>query len=149
MCSVPPFPTPWRLLWPQALAQDAIGLKRGRGDGSDAFEGNRPQRRPQRRLGRRLEEVAEAVWGRLLSVTNAIEAGIWRQGQWLGIGWAPWRGEGGGRPPPFQCSPGGDRPLKNARAPSDRTAPHSPQSVHPKRTHPEPRGTPQAPFPGK
>ena len=55
------------------------------------------------------EAVRQAVgggcqsgWGRLLSVTNAIEAGTWRQGQWLGIRWAPWRG-GGGTSPLFQC----------------------------------------------
>ena len=42
-------------------------------------------RRPQKRLDRRLEEVAEAVGGRLLSATNAIEAGTWRQGD---SGWA-------------------------------------------------------------
>ena len=47
----------------------------------DALEG----KGPQRRLDRRLEEVAKAGgWGRLLSVTNAIEAGTWRQG---GSGW--------------------------------------------------------------
>ena len=45
-----------------------------------ALEGKGPQRRPQKRLGRRLEEVAKAVGGRLLSVTNAIEAGSCRQG---------------------------------------------------------------------
>ena len=45
------------------------------------------------------EAVRQAVgggcqsgWGRLLSVTSAIEAGTWRQGgQWVGIGWPPWR----------------------------------------------------------
>ena len=51
--------------------------------GGDALDGKGPQRRPQRRLGRRLEEVA--VGGRLLSVTNAIEAGARRQGD---SGWA-------------------------------------------------------------
>ena len=40
-------------------------------------------------------------WGRLLWVTNAIEAGAWRRRQWLGEGWAPWRGG----VPPFQCIP--------------------------------------------
>ena len=57
------------------------------------------------------ESVRQAVgggcqsgWGRLLSVTNAIEAGTWRQG-----GWAPWRegglqgGMGGGAPFPIRC----------------------------------------------
>ena len=47
----------------------------------DALEGKGAQRRPQKRL----EEVAKAVGGRLLSVTNAIEAGTWRQGD---SGWA-------------------------------------------------------------
>ena len=55
----------------------------------DALEGKGPQRRPPKRsdgrLGRRLEEVAKAVGGRLLSVTNAIEAGTWRQRD---SGWA-------------------------------------------------------------
>ena len=61
------------------------------------WEGKGPQRRPQKPLDGRLEEVNEAVGGRLLSVTNAIEAGTWLSGgQWLGIGWAPWRGGGGG-----------------------------------------------------
>ena len=46
---------------------------------NDASEGQGPQRRPQRRLGMRLEEVAKAVGGRLLSVTNAIEAGTWHR----------------------------------------------------------------------
>ena len=52
------------------------------------------------------EAVGQAVgggcqsgWGRLLSVTNAIEAGTRRQGEWLGIGWPPWRGGGGALPP--------------------------------------------------
>ena len=40
----------------------------------DALEGKGPQRWPQRRLGRRLEEY-QSGWGRLLSVTNATEAG--------------------------------------------------------------------------
>ena len=39
-----------------------------------------PRRRPQKRLRRRLEGVAKAVGGRLLSVTNAVEPGTWRQG---------------------------------------------------------------------
>ena len=60
----------------------------------EALEGRGPQRWFPRRLGRRLEGVAEAVGGRLLSVTNAMEAGFWRRRQWLGMGWAPWRGEG-------------------------------------------------------
>ena len=53
------------------------------------------------------EAVRQAVrggcrsgWGRLRSVTNAIEAGTWRDGD---SGWAPWRGGGGS--PPFQYIP--------------------------------------------
>ena len=57
------------------------------------------------------EAVRQAVgggcqsgWGRLLSATNAIEAGTWGSGgQWLGILRAPW--SGGGVPP--RCGPGG------------------------------------------
>ena len=70
----------------------------------DALEGKGPQRRPQKRLDKRLEEVAKAVGGRLLSGTNAIEAGTCRQGD---SGWAlagrPGQGGGGcsnaSRPP--------------------------------------------------
>ena len=65
----------------------------------DVLEGKGPQRRPQKRLDRRLEEVAEAVGGRLLSVTNARGWHLASGGQWLGIGWAPWR-RGRGVPPP-------------------------------------------------
>ena len=54
-----------------------------------------PLRRPQRRLDRRLEEVSKAGWGRLLSVTNAIEAGTWRHGHRLGA----LEGGGGTSPP--------------------------------------------------
>ena len=57
----------------------------GGGGGRGAFKAKGPQRWPQKRFGRRLEEVAEAVGGRLLSVTNAIEAGTCRQGD---SGWA-------------------------------------------------------------
>ena len=69
------------------------------------------------------EAVRQAVgggcqsgWGRLLSVTNAMEAGTWHQGgggggggggQWLGIGWAPGR-RGGGASPISNASPGGE-----------------------------------------
>ena len=63
------------------LGRSAVpGHPRGRawGRGRGALDGMGPQRRPQRRLGRRLEEVAKSGWGRLLSVTNAVEAGTWR-----------------------------------------------------------------------
>ena len=48
----------------------------------------------------------QSGWGRLLSVTNAIEAGTWREGD---SGWAQdgrFGGGGGGYLPPFQCLPG-------------------------------------------
>ena len=55
------------------------GGRAGGGGGSrDALEGKGPQRRPQRRVDRQLEGVGKAVGGRLLSVTNALEAGAWR-----------------------------------------------------------------------
>ena len=49
----------------------------------------------------------QSGWGRLLSVTNAVEAGTWRQGD---SGWA-WAGRpeggGGGAPPPLPMHPWG------------------------------------------
>ena len=67
------------------------------------------------RRGGASEAAAEAVrqavaggcqsgWGRLLSVTNATEAGTWRQGD---SGWAYAVRPGGGYLPPFQCIPVG------------------------------------------
>ena len=53
--------------------------------GREALDRTGPQRRPHKRLDRRLEEVAKSGWGRLLSVTNAIESGTCRQGD---SGWA-------------------------------------------------------------
>ena len=44
----------------------------------DAVEGRGPQRRSEKRFDRRLKEGTKSGWGRLLSVTNAIEAGTWR-----------------------------------------------------------------------
>ena len=47
--------------------------------------------------------VRQSGWGRLLSVTNATEAGTWRQGD---SGWAEaGRPGGGGYVSPFQCIP--------------------------------------------
>ena len=47
--------------------------------------------------------VCQSGWGRLLSVTNAIEAGTWRHGD---SGWAEaGRPGGGGGPPPFPMHP--------------------------------------------
>ena len=56
----------------------------------------------------------QSGWGRLLSVMNAVEAGTWRWGgggggQWLGVGWAPWRG--GTSPPSNASLPGGLREV--------------------------------------
>ena len=83
----------------------------------------------------------QSGWGRLLSVTNAIEAGTWRSGrQWLGIGWAPWKAGGGGayspcqracgvfprgHPSPLQCDDGSgetDQPASSTRT-NDRPPP--------------------------
>ena len=57
------------------------------------------------------EAVRQAVgggcqsgWGRLLSVTNAVELGTCGQGD---TGWASSRGWGWGWPPPFECIPRG------------------------------------------
>ena len=49
----------------------------------------------------------QSGWGRLLSVTNAIEAGTWRQGDsgWA-LGLAPWRGGGSYLHLSFHCIPG-------------------------------------------
>ena len=60
-------------------------VQRGGGGGTEALEGKGPQRRSQKRFDRRLKEVAKAVGGRSLSVTNAIETGTWREGD---SGWA-------------------------------------------------------------
>ena len=68
--------------------RDAPGLWTGGGGwvgARDALEGKGPQRRPLKRLDTRLEGVAQAVGGRLLSVTNAIEGGNCRPGD---SGWA-------------------------------------------------------------
>ena len=76
--------------------------------GTDALEGEGPQRRPQGRFDRRLEEVAEAVGGgycRLqmpLKLALAVRETV--AGRRLGAM------EGGGGLPPFQCISSG-RPL--------------------------------------
>ena len=51
--------------------------------------------------------------GRLLSVTNAVEAGTWRQGERLGIGWAPWRGGGVTSPLPMHPCPSPPSPARH------------------------------------
>ena len=52
----------------------------------------------------------QSGWGRVLSVTNAIDAGTWRQADsgWTSAGRPGGRG-GGGYLPPFQCIPGSQR----------------------------------------
>ena len=84
---------------------------------------------PQGCIGREgaPEAVRQAVGGgcqsglgRLLSVTNAIEACTCRQGQWLGIDWAPCRGGTSApanaslAPPATACS----APTRRCRAPA-------------------------------
>ena len=74
---------------------------------SMALEGEGPERRPQKRLDGRLEEVAKAVgrgYCRLQMPWKPSER------QWLGIGWAPWRG-GGGVPSPPSNTPLPPAPL--------------------------------------
>ena len=79
-----------------------LGLRAGGGDGG--MGGGRQA------VGR----GCQSGWGRLRSVTNAVEAGTWRQGgQWLSVGWAPWRGGGRGVPPPLPTRPWG-RPTSRA-----------------------------------
>ena len=81
-----------RLVWPQVRA----GLPRH-------LTSLRTRPSGQGRMGRGLQAAPEAVgpavgggcqsgWGRLLSVTNAVEAGTWRPGD---SGWA-WAGRPGG-----------------------------------------------------
>ena len=51
----------------------------------------------------------QSGWGRLLSVTNAIEPGPWRQETVAGHRLGALEGGGGATSPPFQCIPGGLR----------------------------------------
>ena len=111
--SLPPPPPP-QSSTPQA-SRTRRGTRGHRGPAADVMVlgTTHPQTRtPPRRCRRRdwaspgppaavrqaVRGVCHSGWGRLLSVTNAVEAGTWRQGGsgWA-IGWAPWRG---GRPPP-------------------------------------------------
>ena len=71
----------------------------------------------------------QSGWGRLLSVTNAIEAGTWGSGD---SGWAstgrPERG-GGVSPPPFKCIPGEGAPPPSLGAAALRTTAVCPQNA--------------------
>ena len=94
-----PTPAPARIPIKQCDYTHSAG-EEGGGQGCNRTEG------AQRRLGRRLEGVCQSGWGRLLSVTNAVEAGTWRQGD-SGWAYAGRPGKGGGTPPPpAQCIPG-------------------------------------------
>ena len=70
-----------------------------------ALEGKGPRRRPLRRLDGRLEEAAKAVGGRLLSVTNAIEAALGVRGTVAGHRLGALEGGGGGGLPPLPLHP--------------------------------------------
>ena len=60
-------------------------------------------------------------WGRLLSVTNAIDAGTWRQGDsGCAMEWG-----GGGYHPPFQCIPAPPPPVCSGIRVDTRRHPHS------------------------
>ena len=61
--------------------------------------GKGPQRRPQQRFDRRLEEVAKTVGGGYCQLQMPLRLHLASGEQWLGVGWAPWRGGGGGAPP--------------------------------------------------
>ena len=68
----------------------------------DALEGKGPQSRPQTRFDRGLEEVAKAV-GVNCRLQMALKLPLASVRQWLGVGWAPWRGGGGGSRFPAIC----------------------------------------------
>ena len=72
--------------------------ERGGGSGQECNGRGGSQRRPQKRLDTRFEGLPKRFEGRLLSVTNAIEPGIWRQGDVAGHGWVALEG---GAPPPL------------------------------------------------
>jgi hypothetical protein len=73
-------------------------------------EGDGTQRLPHKRLDRRLEEVAKAVGGRLLSVTNAVELALAVGGTAAGCRLGAL--EGGGRgTSPLPIHPRGHAPV--------------------------------------
>ena len=55
------------------------------GHGRDALEGKGPREAAPASVRQAVGGGCQSGWGRLLSVTNAIEAGTWRQGD---SGWA-------------------------------------------------------------
>ena len=61
---------------------------------TDALEGKGPERWPQNRLGRRLEGFAKAVGGGYCRLHMPVKPALGCRGQWLGVGWAPWKGGG-------------------------------------------------------
>ena len=70
---------------------------------TDASEGKGPQRRAPEAVRQAVGGGCRSGWGRLLSVTNAVEAGTCRQRDsgWA-IGWTIWRG--GMVPPPLSSA---------------------------------------------
>ena len=90
---------------PPPPAPTVCGVDRAGGGG--ALEGKGPQRRAPEAVRQAVGGGCQSGWGRLLSVTNAIQAGTWRQGD---SDWAyPGRpaSAGGGCLPRLQCIPGG------------------------------------------
>ena len=83
-----------------------------------ALEGKGPQGRPQRRLDRRLEEVDQAVVGGYCWLQMPLKH-LPSGRQWLGVGRAPWRGEGP-PPPSLQCIPCPSPPFVHHPPPSSR-----------------------------
>ena len=96
----------------------------------DALEGKGPRRPPQRRLDRRLEEVAKAFGGGDCQLHMPLRLAFGVRGTVAGHGPAPWRGGGGGHPPPFQCIPA-PLPLLPELTLITPTPPHpSPPALH-------------------
>ena len=73
------------------VQEDVLDLKvrAGKGVGQGYIRREGTSEAAPEAVGPAVAEGCRSGWGRLLSVTNAIEAGTWH-----GIGWAPWRGRG-------------------------------------------------------
>ena len=136
---VPPSPNAMPMLCPHAprctagvpgpaavVAPESAGRRCGdlRGWAQVAFWGPVVQTAPPPRLaqcGPAVGGGSQSGWGRLLSVTNAIEAGSWRQGD---SGWAL-AGRPGGGLLYFQCIPGwGVAPQGGPKAAVGEGSPH-------------------------
>ena len=66
-------------------------------------------------LDRRLEEVAEVVGGGYCRLQMPLKQTLPSGRQWLGVGWAPWRGEGGTSPLPMHPPPPQDQSVHRGK----------------------------------